>query len=157
MVRKWTFLSQKKSFFNIFHWIGHIFVVCWFLPITNDLYFIDYRFLNLNFTEYWFLGLNFTDYQILGLHFTDYWFQRYPIEIKRYTSGNHIYIHTAVFNYMTNHVIIFLVYCCLLSHLLMYFSGLYCKQYVPRSDGSRRKSLIRLHNICFRDKISLDI
>ena len=42
--------------------------------------------------------------------------------------------------------------CRLLSHLLMYFSGLYYKLYGPRSDCSLRSSLIRVHSICFHDQ-----
>ena len=42
--------------------------------------------------------------------------------------------------------------CHLLFLLFMYFGGLYCKQYGPRSD---RSSLIRVHCVCFLDKSSL--
>ena len=41
----------------------------------------------------------------------------------------------------------------LLCHLLLYFGSLYCKQYGPRSDCSIRSSLIRIHSVCFLDKI----
>ena len=37
--------------------------------------------------------------------------------------------------------------CCLLSLLLTYFGGLYCKQYGPRSDCSLGSSLIRVHSV----------
>ena len=45
--------------------------------------------------------------------------------------------------------------CPLLSLQLMYFGGLYCKQLGPRSDCSLRSSLIRVHSVCFHDKIRL--
>ena len=38
--------------------------------------------------------------------------------------------------------------------LRMYFGGLYHKQYEPRSDCSLGSSLIRVHCVCLRDKIS---
>ena len=40
--------------------------------------------------------------------------------------------------------------------LLMYFGGLYCKQYGPRSDCSLRSSLIWVHNVCFSEKMCLE-
>ena len=40
--------------------------------------------------------------------------------------------------------------CHLLSHLLMYFHSIYCKQYEPRSDfSSQCNSLIRVASVCF--------
>ena len=47
-------------------------------------------------------------------------------------------------------------FCHLLSHLPMYLSSLYCKQYGPRSDCSLRSSLIRVHSVCFHDESSLE-
>ena len=44
----------------------------------------------------------------------------------------------------------------LLSFLLMYFGGLFCKQYGPRSDCSFRSSLIRSHSVCSHNEISLE-
>ena len=44
-------------------------------------------------------------------------------------------------------------FCRMLSHMLMFFSCLYCKQYRPRSDCSQGSSLIRVHILCFFEKI----
>ena len=43
------------------------------------------------------------------------------------------------------------------SFLLVCFGSVYCKQYGPRSDCSHRSSLIRVHDVCFDDKISYGI
>ena len=45
---------------------------------------------------------------------------------------------------------------CSLFRLRMQFGGLYCKHHEPRSDGSLRSSLIRVHSVCFHDKIALE-
>ena len=44
----------------------------------------------------------------------------------------------------------------LLLHVLLYFVSLYCKHYAPRSDCSLRRSLIRVHRVCYHDKSSLE-
>ena len=41
----------------------------------------------------------------------------------------------------------------LLHSLLMFLGSINCKQYVPRSDCSKGSSLIRVHSICFYEKI----
>ena len=43
----------------------------------------------------------------------------------------------------------------LLSPLPLYIDTLYCKGYAPRSDCSLRSSLIRVHIVCVRSKVSL--
>ena len=40
--------------------------------------------------------------------------------------------------------------CRLLSHLLIFLGSLNCKQYGPKSEGS---SLVRVHSVCFLDKM----
>ena len=38
----------------------------------------------------------------------------------------------------------------------MFLVSLYCKHYGPRSDCSFWSSLVRVHSVCFRDRISLE-
>ena len=47
-------------------------------------------------------------------------------------------------------------YCCLLSHLLMKFCCLYCKQFGTRSDCSLMRSLIRIHSVCYHNERLLE-
>ena len=46
-------------------------------------------------------------------------------------------------------------YFCLLAYLMTYFCDLYCKHYGLRSDCSLRIILIRVHSVCYHDKLSL--
>ena len=48
-------------------------------------------------------------------------------------------------------------FCRLLSHLVMFLDNMYCKQYGPRSDSSLWSSLIRVHCVCFHDKILSEV
>ena len=54
-------------------------------------------------------------------------------------------IHESLINpFPTTHVD-----CRLLSHLLLLFVSLYCKHHGPRSDCSKRSSLVSVHRVCF--------
>ena len=50
-----------------------------------------------------------------------------------------------------------LEFCHVLSFLLMHFGSLYCKQYETRSDCSNGSSMIRVHIVCFKDKIYSEV